>query len=337
MIRMFTKTAVALSILACLPVLASAQAITVSPTTIDLGSMEQMQERETSVTITNSGAGKLIIKNVNADCGCTIPTLTKDVLGPGESTVVHIKFNSKKFHGRVLKMVTIASNDPMKPIVEVMLIATIKTALLIDPPSQRVGFTRSIAGEDRTKRVTLTATEDVDLEVTSTGTSKDQFQIKVINKFEGNSKVSVVEVTLPGDSTPGKKRDVARLKTNIEGFENVDLDLRGVILNQISFSPDEVNFRYKKDFRTSIRVSPEEKGLVFKVLKAEIDLPEIQVVVNETIPNKETLIQLTGTPIDKNDPRAKGSKGRIKGTLTIFTNAPGTPVMEIPVSYMIRK
>jgi hypothetical protein len=176
----------------------------------------------------------------------------------------------------------------------------------------------------------------VDLEVNCSSTRKNEFDIRVINDFEGNSKVSVVEVTLPGDSAPGDKRDIARVNTNIEGFETVDLEIRGTVLDQISYRPTQVNFRYKKDFNASIRVAPEEKGLIFKVTKAEIDLPEIEVIVTESIPNEVTMVQLKGSPIARTDPRAKATKGRIKGTLTIYTNASGTPKMEIPVSYMVR-
>jgi uncharacterized protein DUF1573 len=339
MIRILTKSMMALAIVVAIagaPALATAQDISIYPATIDLGAMEQMQEKEASVTVTNNGDGQLIIQNVEADCGCTVPTLAKDTLGPGESTVINIVFNSKKFHGKIIKMVTIESNDRRKPITEVLLTANIRTALIVDPANLHVGFTRALGGEDRTKQVTFTATEEVDLEVNCSSTRKNEFDIRVINDFEGNSKVSVVEVTLPGDSAPGDKRDIARVNTNIEGFETVDLEIRGTVLDQISYRPTQVNFRYKKDFNASIRVAPEEKGLIFKVTKAEIDLPEIEVIVTESIPNEVTMVQLKGSPIARTDPRAKATKGRIKGTLTIYTNASGTPKMEIPVSYMVR-
>lgn len=336
MLRMLTILAAALAIAAGLPAVAGAQVISVTPASIDLGVMEQKQETKTSVMITNNGGGQLIIHNVEADCGCTVPTLAKDTLGPGESTVIDITFNSKRFLGKVIKMVTIESNDPRNPITEVLLTATIQTALIIDPANQHVGFPIGLAGEDRTQQVTFTATEDVDLELECNGTRKNEFEVRVINDYEGDPKVSVVEITLPAEAEPGTKRDIARVSTNIEGFETVDLDIRGMVQAEISFRPAEVNFRYKKDFNVSVRVAPEKPDLIFKVTGAEIDLPEIQVSVKETIADKETLVRLKGAPIDKTDPRAIAAKGRIQGTLTIYTDSPDTPKMDIPVSYMIR-
>ncbi|MBU8869325.1 MAG: DUF1573 domain-containing protein [Gemmatimonadales bacterium] len=334
--RTIAKTTLTLAILVLLHTAAGAQVISVTPTTIDLGVMEQMQEKETMVTVTNNGGGRLIIKDVKTDCGCTVPTLTKKELGPGESTVIDIKFNSKKFHGKIIKMVNIFSNDRQHPAVDVLIIAEVKTALVIDPASQKVGFTRGIGGEDRTNKVTFTATDDVDLEISCDHTRKGDFDLKVINNVEGNPQVSILEVTLPGNSEPGKKRDGARVRTNIPGFETVDLDMRAWVVAALGYSPSEVKFRYTKDLKKNIRFAPEKQGLVFKITKAEINLPEIQVVVDETIVNKETYVRLTGTPLEKSDPRAIATRGQIKGTLTVYTDLADIPKLEIPVSYMIR-
>ena len=69
---------------------------------------------------------------------------------------------------------------------------------------------------------------------------------------------------------------------------------------------------------------------------AEIDLPEISLEVIETLPNAETKVLMTGAPIASTDPRAVEANGRIKGTLRIFTDLPKTPVVEVPVTYMVR-
>ena len=69
---------------------------------------------------------------------------------------------------------------------------------------------------------------------------------------------------------------------------------------------------------------------------AEVDLPEVEVTYENTIKNKEALVRLTGKAIGKDDPRAVQSNGRIEGTLTIYTDVPDLPSIEIPISYMVR-
>ena len=39
---------------------------------------------------------------------------------------------------------------------------------------------------------------------------------------------------------------------------------------------------------------------------------------------------------EPSDPRAIEAQGRIKGTLKIFTNLKETPVISVPVTYMVR-
>ena len=315
---------------------AVAQVISVDPLSFDFGDMKQQKTRTATVTVTNEGAKLLRILDVRADCGCTVPTLAKDSLAPGESTQIDIKFNSKKFDGAVVKIVTILSDDPNTPQVDIMIMANVYTTLVIDPIKQRIGFSRSLQGKAMTKHFTFTAVEAPKLEISADKTRQDLFDINVVNGYEGDPQVSILEITVPADMEPGRHRDHARVKTNIEDMPTVDVEMQAWIIQTLITSPEQVSFRYKKKFKQTIRVSPFEKDTEFKVTGADIDLPEISVRVVETIPNAETHVILEGQPISSSDPRAQKLKGHIKGTLTIHTDQSETPVIKVPVTYMVR-
>jgi len=315
---------------------ATAQVISVDPLSFDFGEMKQQQTKSVIVTVTNEGAGLLRILDVHADCGCTVPTLAKESLAPGESTQIEIQFNSKKFHGTVIKAINIKSNDPNNPQVDVMIKANVHTSLVINPVNQRVGFSRSLLGEVLTKNVTFTAMDAPELEISVDKTRQDLFEVKTVNGYKGDPQVSILEITVPADMEPGRHRDHVRVKTNIEELPTVDIEMQAWISQSLTVSPEQVSFRYKKQFRQTVRVSPFVEGTEFKVTGAEIDLPEITVQVIETIPNLETKIILEGSPISGDDPRAQEGKGHIKGTLTIFTDQPETPVIKVQVTYMVR-
>lgn len=321
---------------AALALPAAAQVISVTPRSIDMGEMQQMQERNAQVTVTNEGAGLLVISEVEADCGCTIPTMARKELGPGESTVVEINFNSKKFHGKVVKTVTIHSNDSSSPSVDVLVNALVTTPLLVEPASQRVGFTRGVAETDHTERVTFTSTEGKAVEIRCDQTRKREFQVKVINGVDGDPTVSALDIILPASSEPGRKRDSAQVHTNIDGFENVTIDIQGWVVARLGFQPANLKFRYQKEFNSSVRFAPEVDELKFKITRAECDLPEMKVEIDETMPNKEVLVRVFGAPISKDDPRAVATRGRIQGTLTVYTDLEDMPKVEIPVTYMVR-
>lgn len=315
---------------------ATAQVISVDPLSFDFGDMKQQQTRSATVTVTNEGAGLLRILDVKADCGCTVPTLAKESLAPGESTQIEIQFNSKKFHGTVIKAINITCNDPNNSQVDVIIKANVHTALVIDPVNQRVGFSRSLKGEVLTKQVTFTAMDVPVLEISADKTRQGLFDIKTINGHEGDPQVSILEITVPADMESGRHRDHVRVDTNIEEMATIDIEMQAWIAQALTVSPEQVSFRYKKNFMQTIRVAPFQEDTEFKVTGAEIDLPEISVQVLETIPNVETKVILEGAPISGSDSRALESRGHMKGTLIIHTNHPETPVIKVPVTYMVR-
>jgi len=70
---------------------------------------------ETSFTLTNTGKSELNIRSTLANCTCTVATLEKETLKPGESTKLKITFDSKGRRGKQYKNVAIFSNDPAAP------------------------------------------------------------------------------------------------------------------------------------------------------------------------------------------------------------------------------
>jgi len=315
---------------------AAAQVISVDPMSFDFGDMGQQQTRTATVTVKNEGAGLLRILDVKADCGCTVPTLAKDQLGPGESTQIEIQFNSKLFFGTVIKAIKIMSNDPDSPQIDVVIKAEVHASLLIDPITRRLGFTTAQEGEVLTRSVTFTAVEEPELKISVDKTKEHSFVVDVVNNYEGNPQVALLEVTVPADMAPGRHLEHVKVKTNIEDMSEVEIEMKVRVAQTVIVGPEQVSFRYKQTFRRVVRVSPLKAGTVFKVTGAEIDLPEITVEVLETIPNVETHVILEGGPISSSDPRAQESNGHIKGTLTIYTDHPGTPFIKVPVTYMVR-
>ena len=76
----------------------------------DFGTLTAGQQVEHSFKFKNVGDFPLIINNVTASCGCTIPQWPRDPIGPGEQGTILVRFNSKGKEGQQFKTVTIYSN-----------------------------------------------------------------------------------------------------------------------------------------------------------------------------------------------------------------------------------
>ena len=57
---------------------------------IDFGDIVQGQKVEHTFVLTNTGKQPLIISNVAATCGCTVPSWPKEPVAPGKSAEIKV-------------------------------------------------------------------------------------------------------------------------------------------------------------------------------------------------------------------------------------------------------
>ncbi len=80
---------------------------------LDFGDLTEGQAVEHTFKFKNTGEFPLIINNVVASCGCTIPQWPRDPIGPNESNAIKVRFNTKGKRGPQHKTVTVYANtDP---------------------------------------------------------------------------------------------------------------------------------------------------------------------------------------------------------------------------------
>jgi hypothetical protein len=92
--------------------LASAPVLHVDDPEFQFGTINQGEKVEHVYVLTNSGKSDLLIRKVNASCGCTAVQPEKNVIAPGESVNIKTVFNSAGKVGNQNKTVTIITNDP---------------------------------------------------------------------------------------------------------------------------------------------------------------------------------------------------------------------------------
>jgi len=83
---------------------------------IDYGTIKQGADGIREFKFTNTGKEPLIISNSRGSCGCTVPTWPKEPIKPGESSVIKVKYDTKRL-GAINKSVTVTSNASQGTIV----------------------------------------------------------------------------------------------------------------------------------------------------------------------------------------------------------------------------
>jgi hypothetical protein len=102
----------------------SGASITFKEKSIDFGDIVQGDKVSHTFELTNSGTTPLIISNVAATCGCTVPVWPKEPIAPGKSAEIKVSFNSAGKMGKQNSVVRIYSNAA-EPIEKVSLISNV--------------------------------------------------------------------------------------------------------------------------------------------------------------------------------------------------------------------
>lgn len=75
----------------------------------DYGTIEQGSDGQCEFIFTNKGNKPLILSNVRASCGCTVPQWTREPVAPGEKGTIKVKYNTR-ITGAFNKTIVVNSN-----------------------------------------------------------------------------------------------------------------------------------------------------------------------------------------------------------------------------------
>ena len=131
----------------------------------DFGVIADSDDQSTTFSFTNTGTGTLVISEVKATCGCTVPTLTKTEYAPGESATLNVRFDPSGKSGRQNKSISVISNAQLQSVTKLAIRADVRP--LVDF-NFFLRFGEVKLGQQRTGRVVLSYT-DPDLQIRGLG------------------------------------------------------------------------------------------------------------------------------------------------------------------------
>lgn len=82
----------------------------IDSTFLSMGTVIEGAQVEVSFRFKNTGNKPLVIANVTASCGCTIPETPQQPFAPGEEGVIKAKFDSKGRTGENRKHISVDAN-----------------------------------------------------------------------------------------------------------------------------------------------------------------------------------------------------------------------------------
>ncbi len=135
----------------------------------------------------NKGKAPIKIKSVHSSCGCTVASSRKDEVAPGEKGEVTATFHIGGRTGVQEKGITVETDDPAHPAMNLILKAVIEQPLEIQPQ-----FVYWQAGETPTaKSFKVKAGKDVNLTKVEVASSNPEYTAKVDKISAGEYTITV--------------------------------------------------------------------------------------------------------------------------------------------------
>lgn len=158
-------------------------------TEIDFGEIDAGKVVDVEFKFENTGDDVLIIKNISTSCGCTAAKMEQKEYKPGAKGVLPVKFYSKGYHGKVVKSITVSTNDKENIYTRLKISGKInlKDFAALELNNDKINFKDVAVGKEYTETIKLKNTGSIDLRLIEVTHSPDVYPIfanKVIKPDE---------------------------------------------------------------------------------------------------------------------------------------------------------
>jgi len=183
-------------------------------TTVDFGEVSSGKTIDIVFEFENAGDDVLLIKNVIPSCGCTTAALTKKEYQPGEKGTIVSKFNTSGYNGKVIKTITVASNDGDMAETRLTLTGTVivKDFAQADLKPDRIPFGAVAVGKSYVRKLSLSNMGSIDLRILEVSCSPEVSLVFKTN-IVGTKKSTDITLTF----TPFEKgafNNMVKIRTN---------------------------------------------------------------------------------------------------------------------------
>jgi hypothetical protein len=294
----------------------------VKETAQDGGVVEEGTVVHFRFTVANRGEGDLLIQRVKPSCGCTVAKW-EPMIKAGAEAAIEGEMNTEYFRGAVTKHLTVFSNDPNRPQLELTITARVNPLVEIKP-----GNAAMLAVDDKpaTHEFTLERTGGKPMQIVRVVANAPYIKAESTPlPGEGRYKVTVTATT---DTPAGRNVIPVTVQTDLpKGAMRmlmVTVD-RGIVTVPPMVFYGILPPKLQAPMQAAISLSRHSGP--FHVTEATADDPKLQVKLETVREGAEYRVTVT----------YPGGCGLVRKTLTIKTDDPKQQVITIPIQAVIQE
>lgn len=166
---------------------------------VSFGEIESSKVVDLEFNFQNTGDDVLIIKNIAASCGCTAAKLEKKEYKPGEKGKIKVKFYSQGYNGKVIKSITVSTNDPENVYTRLKVSGKVNMTnfAAIEVTNDRLDFKTIDLGEQYTQNFVLKNTGTINLRIIEVTHSPDFYPVFPKKELGPDEEIEVKVVLTP--------------------------------------------------------------------------------------------------------------------------------------------
>ncbi len=295
----------------------------VSALSLDGGAVEEGTVAKFHFTVTNRGQADLVISQVKPSCGCTAAHWDR-LVPPGKEGVIDAEIKTTNFRGPIQKHVTVFSNDPQRPELELNTTTTVLPQVQVDP-----GVVALLSVDDQpvSHVFTLERRGGRPMRLLQVVCAQPYVRLEM-TRLPGEGRYEL-KTTVTENAPWGRSAIPVLIRTDIEEATNLNLTLivdRGIIT-----TPPLVYFNLpsgKLPEPPKATVSLQRQKGAFHVKTVTVDDPNVRASVVVVHEGQE--YQVTVSYVGRWEP------GRMQSTVTVTTDDPKQPEINIPVQAILQ-
>jgi Protein of unknown function (DUF1573) len=296
----------------------------VRQTSQDGGTVEEGTVLKYRFTVANRGPSDLEISQVKPSCGCTVPHWDR-LIPPGKEGVIDAEVHTEHFRGAILKHLTVISNDPQHPELELSLTAKITPLVQVEP-----GPVALLSVDDKpvSQVFTLERTGGHPMKIVQVSPVAPYLKTDLA-PLSGDGRYRLT-VTATTDTPMGRSPTPILVKTDLP--KGGDLVLTVIVDRGIVTTPPMVYWsvppgELKAPVQGVVTITRAQHP--FHVKSVTVDDPKLQTNLQTVREGQEYQVTVTYAGGWTDD--------RTQKTLTVTTDDPKQPELKVPVMAIVQR
>lgn len=209
---------------------------------IDFGVIARGSDARQVVTIKNTSRTTVHINNVRTTCGCSAATPSQQLVKPGETSLLEVTMDTRKFTRRKDSSVIVTFDQPSVTSVTIPITSYIRTDVVLTPGS--VVFGNKQIGEVDKKTIDIAYAGRPEWKIREVKSSASYIKTTVRQTVrDGKGRVNyALDVELTENAPPGRIRHVLTLVTDDANNPYVPILVNGAIEADVVVSPALLDF-----------------------------------------------------------------------------------------------